>query len=49
MILTSLQIEEKLRALQGVESESDLMGRIQDYESDIAQITQIATLRQNVS
>ena len=43
-----LQIEEKLRALREAKDEEDLMNKIRECAPDIANITQLATLRQNV-
>ena len=43
------QIEEKLRGLRDAKDEDDLMHRIRECAPDIANITQLATLRQNVS
>lgn len=43
-----LQIEEKLRALREAKDEEDLLNKIRECAPDIANITQLATLRQNV-
>ena len=47
-LLILLQIEEKLRALREAKDEEDLMNKIRECAPDIANITQLATLRQNV-
>ena len=45
----SSQIEEKLKGLRKARDEEDLMNRIRECAPDIANVTQLATLRQNVS
>ena len=50
IIFVSLeQIEEKLRSLGAARNEDELMARIKDCSEDIANITQVAVLKQNVS
>ena len=46
--LITLQIEEKLRGLRAAKDEEDLMNKIRECAPEIANITQLATLRQNV-
>ena len=48
LLIFLLQIEEKLRALREAKDEEDLMNKIRECAPDIANITQLATLRQNV-
>ena len=43
------QIEEKLKSLSAARNEEELMARIKDCTDDIANITQVAVLKQNVS
>ena len=42
------QIEDKLWGLRDARDVDDLIGRIRDCAPDISNITQLATLRQNV-
>ena len=43
------QIEEKLKSLSAERNEEELMARIKDCTDDIANITQVAVLKENVS
>lgn len=47
-IYTWEQIEEKLRSLGSAQNEEELLARIKDCSDDIANITQVAVLKQNV-
>lgn len=48
IIFSMLQIEEKLRSLSAARTDDELMARIKDCTDDIANITQVAVLKQNV-